>query len=387
MGDRTFSLLIMLMFLIGATHASIEPTDRAIRLSADLPNGELKSQLQSCAAGPFQATEFSIAHRGAPLGYPEHSREGYIAAAKMGAGLIECDVTFTKDLELVCRHSQCDLASSTNILQTPLANTCRQPFAPAQNGQPASAQCCTSDITLTEFKTLCARADVKNIQATTIDEYLAPLNSPVVSAPNECGTVMSHRDSIKLIRGLDRKFVPELKRPEVPMPFRGLTQTDFADKMLAEYQQSGIPASQVHPQSFNLADVKYWISNHSEYAPQAIWLVPRERQIAPPTIKELQTLKANGLAIIAPPIHMMVQQKSSGQIEPTAFARAAKASGLKVITWTFESAKATAAVYGDRPGLMLETLDVLAQDIGVAGVFSDWPGTVTYYANCMNNRR
>jgi glycerophosphoryl diester phosphodiesterase len=35
----------------------------------------------------------------------------------------------------------------------------------------------------------------------------------------------------------------------------------------------------------------------------------------------------------------------------------------------------------------LETLDVLAEDIGVAGVFSDWPGTVTYYANCMNNRQ
>ena len=28
-------------------------------------------------------------------------------------------------------------------------------------------------------------------------------------------------------------------------------------------------------------------------------------------------------------------------------------------------------------------LDVLAQDVGVKGVFSDWPATVTYYANCM----
>jgi glycerophosphoryl diester phosphodiesterase len=384
---RTFSLLTMLLLMANTAHSNVAPTDRALELCADLPTGPLKSQLQSCTNGPFAATEFSIAHRGAPLGYPEHSREGYIAAAKMGAGLIECDVTFTKDLELVCRHSQCDLASSTNILQTPLANSCRQPFTPAKNGQAASAQCCTSDITLTEFKTLCARPDITNTQATTIEEFLAPLASPVVSQPNECGTVMSHRDSIKLIRELGAKFIPELKRPEVPMPFRGLTQTDYADKLLAEYRQLGISASQVHPQSFNLADVKYWISNHSEYAPQAMWLVPRERQIAPPTIKELQTLQANGLAIIAPPIHMLVQQKSNGQIEPTAFARAAKASGLKVITWTFESAKATAAVYGDRPGLMLETLDVLAEDIGVAGVFSDWPGTVTYYANCMNNRQ
>ncbi|MEC7553474.1 MAG: glycerophosphodiester phosphodiesterase family protein, partial [Pseudomonadota bacterium] len=99
-----------------ASQARVDPTDRALALSEDLPAGALKQRLQSCADGAFSATEFSIAHRGAPLGYPEHSREGYIAAAKMGAGVIECDVTFTQDLELVCRHSQCDLASSTNIL-------------------------------------------------------------------------------------------------------------------------------------------------------------------------------------------------------------------------------------------------------------------------------
>jgi glycerophosphoryl diester phosphodiesterase len=29
-------------------------------------------------------------------------------------------------------------------------------------------------------------------------------------------------------------------------------------------------------------------------------------------------------------------------------------------------------------------LDVLAKQVGVKGVFSDWPATVTYYANCMD---
>ena len=82
---------------------------------------------------------------------------------------------------------------------------------------------------------------------------------------------------------------------------------------------------------------------------------------------------------------MLVTQTSNGQVAATDFARSVKASGLKIITWTFESARTTAAVYGERPGLMLETLDLLAQDIGVSGVFSDWPGTVTYYANCLGN--
>ena len=39
----------------------------------------------------------------------------------------------------------------------------------------------------------------------------------------------------------------------------------------------------------------------------------------------------------------------------------------------------------DKPGRMLEVLDVLAQQVGVRGIFSDWPGTITYYNNCTND--
>ena len=37
--------------------------------------------------------------------YPEHTIESYKAAALQGAGIIECDVTFTKDKELICTYS------------------------------------------------------------------------------------------------------------------------------------------------------------------------------------------------------------------------------------------------------------------------------------------
>jgi glycerophosphoryl diester phosphodiesterase len=37
-------------------------------------------------------------------------------------------------------------------------------------------------------------------------------------------------------------------------------------------------------------------------------------------------------------------------------------------------------------GDMMQVLDVLAQQVGVIGVFSDWSATTTYYANCMNLR-
>ena len=35
-----------------------------------------------------------------------------------------------------------------------------------------------------------------------------------------------------------------------------------------------------------------------------------------------------------------------------------------------------------REGDVLQVLDVLARDVGVMGVFSDWPATVSFYAHC-----
>ena len=78
---------------------------RPFYLVDKMKDGPLKQKLAQCT-GPFHRSDFSIGHRGAALMFPEHSRESYLAAARMGAGVIECDVTFTKDRELVCRHSQ-----------------------------------------------------------------------------------------------------------------------------------------------------------------------------------------------------------------------------------------------------------------------------------------
>ena len=78
---------------------------RPFYLVDKMKDGPLKQQLSQCT-GPFRKTDFSIGHRGAALEFPEHTKESYLAAARMGAGVIECDVTFTKVRQLVCRHSQ-----------------------------------------------------------------------------------------------------------------------------------------------------------------------------------------------------------------------------------------------------------------------------------------
>jgi glycerophosphoryl diester phosphodiesterase len=119
-----------------------------------MKEGALKDRLSQCTEQEGQTSLFSIGHRGAPLQFPEHTVESNVAAARMGAGILECDVTFTEDLELVCRHAQNNLNTTTNILTSPLADTCVQPFTPANGDISASAECRTSEITLAEFRTL-----------------------------------------------------------------------------------------------------------------------------------------------------------------------------------------------------------------------------------------
>ncbi|HSP78521.1 MAG TPA: glycerophosphodiester phosphodiesterase family protein, partial [Myxococcaceae bacterium] len=223
---------------------NVQVGPRPYFLVADMDESELKQKLQSCAEGPFYKTDFSIGHRGAPLQFPEHTRESYVAAARMGAGILECDVTFTKDRQLVCRHSQCDLHTTTNILAIPeLAAKCTQNFQPAnpETGQNASALCCTSDITLAEFKQLCGKMDASNPKATTVAEYLGGTASWRTDLYTGCGTVLSHKESIELFKSLGTRFTPELKAPSVQMPFEGeYTQEAYAQQMLDEYKVANV---------------------------------------------------------------------------------------------------------------------------------------------------
>ena len=78
-------------------HDEIQVGVRPYYLVEGMDPSPLKDKLLSCEDGPFRRTDFSIAHRGAPLEFPEHTKEAYSAGARMGAGVVECDVTFTSD--------------------------------------------------------------------------------------------------------------------------------------------------------------------------------------------------------------------------------------------------------------------------------------------------
>ena len=374
---------------------------RPFALVHDMDEGELKEALQQCGKGPFYRTDFSIGHRGAALQFPEHTEESYRAAATMGAGIIECDVTFTKDRELVCRHSQCDLHFTTNILTKPdLAAQCSEPFSPADSstGKKASAKCCTSDITLQDFKSLQGKMESSNPNATTVEEYIGGNPAWRTELYANRGTLMSHAESIGLFQELGVKMTPELKAPSVPMPYEGeFTQQQYAQKMIDEYKAAGVAPSDVFVQSFNPQDVIYWIGAEPEFGKQATLLEGRLRGLDPENPEtwqpSMESLYAQGLRYLAPPLWVLVKEGENGKPEPSAYAKAAKAAGLELIAWTLERSGPLSTGGGwyyqtigditDKDGDMLVLLDVLAKDVGVVGVFSDWPATTTFYANCF----
>lgn len=385
------------------SHVQLGP--RPFFLVDEMADGPLRRELQQCARrGDFKPRGFSIGHRGAPMQFPEHTRESYVAAARMGAGIIECDVTFTKDKELVCRHAQNDLHTTTNILVTPLAAKCTQPFVPAvldADGKvvtPAKAECRTSDITLAEFKTLRGKMDASNPAARTPEQYLggtANWRTDLYSGPTS-GTLLTHAESIELFKQLGVKMTPELKSTSVTMPFDGFTQQAYAQKMLHEYKRAGVAPSKVFPQSFNIDDLLYWVKNEPAFGRQAVYLDDADSPKDLPDLATLKGYKAQGIQIWAPPLFALLTAEG-GQIVASQAAKDAKVAGLGLITWTLERSGVLAdgnngwyhqtfdsAVKNE--GDMLTALHVLAQDVGVMGVFSDWPATTTFYANCMNLR-
>ncbi len=379
---------------------SVQLGPRPYFLVNDMEPSRLKRKLKQCSEGPFYKSDFSIGHRGAPMQFPEHTKESYVAAARMGAGILECDVTFTKDKELVCRHSQCDLHTTTDILATPLAEKCSVAPDYTSDTPFKDVKCCTSDLTLREFKTLQGKMDAGNKNAATLEEYFDSTANWRTDLYASRGTLLTHKESIRLFKKLGVKMTPELKSPSVEMPFDGFTQEDYAQKMINEYKQARVRPGKVYPQSFNLDDVLYWIDNTPRFGKQAVYLDgryddPTFDHTDPATwTPSMEELVEDGVKIIAPPMWMLVKANKWGQIAPSKYAKRAKRAGLDIITWTLERSGPLANGGGwyyqttsdviDNDGDMMELLHVLAKKVGVLGVFSDWPATTTYYANCMN---
>ena len=375
--------------------ASVQLGPRPFYLVEGMDEGKLKNRLLQCENGPFYRTDFSIGHRGAAMQFPEHTRESYEAGARMGAGIVECDVTFTKDGELVCRHAECDLHTTTNIVATPLNAQCTVPW----NGPSSSPQCCASDLTLAQFKTLRGKMDASNPNASTAEGYLGGTASWRTDLYTGRGTLVTLKESIQINKENGVKHTPELKSGD-PARINAIfgSQAQYAQKMIDTFKMAGVNPKDVWAQSFNRDDVLYWIQREPQFGKQAVYLDSFDPPAIPRlTLDELKQLKQQGVKIFAPPIPALLSVNASDEIVPSQYALDIKSVGFEIIAWSFERSDlrrgaATAGFYYQFDPLgkavkkdsdMYKALDVLARKVGIIGIFSDWPATVTYYANCM----
>ncbi|KAL1893687.1 hypothetical protein Cpir12675_003985 [Ceratocystis pirilliformis] len=361
----------------------------------EMDKSATKEALQQCVKDvtDFGVSQWSIGHRGGgTLQIPEHSWESNLAGARMGAGILECDVAFTKDLELVCRHSHCDLHSTTNIVAIPELNAkCQVPFISSDGMNPAQAKCCTQDITLKEFESLCALMEGVNEHATTPEEYIRGTPDWRTDLYT-CGTMLSLKEHIELVEELELKHIPELKTPELPMP-NGFTQEDFAAKMLKEYLDANVEPSDVFPQSFLYSDILYWKSKFPEFASNLVLLDDTDDMSEQEAIERLKKYAADKIPIVAPALNALVTNVDS-TIVPSQYAKTAKSLGMDIIAWTIERSGRLSEDNDDyyyhpiheivdSDGEVFEVLRVLLEDIKVKGVFSDWAATTTFFENCM----
>jgi glycerophosphoryl diester phosphodiesterase len=379
------------------TEPVVQVGDRPAFLIDGMDDSALKRKLESCRNDLVRRTKFSIAHRGAPLQFPEHTKEAYTAGARQGAGIVECDVTFTKDGALVCRHDECDLHTTTNIVNTPLNASCTTPWS----GAGSSPRCCASDITLAQFKSLKGKMDASNAAATTAAGYLGGTAAWRTDLYTSRGTLLTFKESIQLNQKLGVGHTPELKAGN-PARVNAVfgSQANYAQALIEELKRAGVDPKDAWPQSFNLDDVLHWVRNEPRFGKQAVYLDDVDPSSGFPrlTVGELQSLKANGVRIFAPPIPaLLAVDEANNRLVPSPYANDIKAAGLDIITWSFERADLRrGAAFGgfyaayDPQGLVVKkdsdmylTLDALARDVRVLGVFSDWPATVSYYASCL----
>ena len=155
-------------------------------------------------------------------------------------------------------------------------------------------------------------------------------------------------------------------------------------------------------QSFNRDDILYWIDHAPEFGRQAVYLDSIDPTSTPPvprlSLADLQQVHARGVRYFAPPFPALLDVNGSDQVVPSQYAVDIKSAGFRIITWTFErsdlrrgSSDAGFYYFFDPQGRaikkdsdMYKALDVLARQVKIVGIFSDWPATVTYYANCMS---
>ena len=257
--------------------------------------------------------------------------------------------------------------------------------------------------------------DASNPDATTPQEYQGGTANWRTDLYATGGTLLSHKESIQLIKSLGAKFTPELKGPNRNAQLQ-VEDVFGSQKGYAQAIDRRVQGGR-HPAQGRVRAI---------VQPQRRPLLDRARA----TIRQAGCVSRrsrrnhHAAARSEGPEHLEAQHAEAGrtghqdhraadvgavdggerQDRPFSYAKEAKAAGLDIITWTIERSgrivedvlptKGTSSpsfYYQstldalENDGDILVTLDALAK-IGILGIFSDWSATVTFYANCMASK-
>jgi len=257
---------------------------------------------------------------------------------------------------------------------------------------------------MAEYETLCGKQDGFNASAKNPQDYQNGTPNWRTELYDTCGTVMTLNSYITQVESLPgyRSFSPELKTPSatVPMPFNGYTQEMYAQDFIDTFKNRSINPDRVWAQSFQLSDVLFWLKYDHDFGKHAIFLDERGNDAAgyATAVAGMADLKTQGINIISPqfPTLLALSGPNNETIVPSSYANAAKAAGIDIIAWSFERSGPLANVRAKMDyyyasiaqdihydGQLYEVLNVLANEVGIVGFFSDWSSTVTYFANCF----
>ncbi len=319
-----------------------------------------------------------IAHRGASGYRPEHTLEAYALAIEQGADVIEPDLVFTKDGVLVARHDRY-ISTTTNVIDHPeFADRKRPDPNPDLHGGEQQNDWWIEDFTLAELKTLRARQPFPGRSTEFDDQFDIATFEEVLALITQISKTTDRTIGV----------YPETKHPG----FFESIGLDFEKPLLAALE--GFDAGPVFIQSFE-ADILKRLKGKTNAT-----LVQLLLEDADGTGPNIPLADVAGYAdAVGPPKSLLITTKGDDSYTASSFIKDAHALNLKVHPWTFRKDQPNPALQPPTRTFRVETAgdDLIFVNpasleseykiyfqIGVDGLFTDFPDTAIETRNTMN---
>ena len=310
------------------------------------------------------AKKLVIAHRGASGYLPEHTYSGAVMAFASGADFLELDVVMTKDGHLIVMHDL-TLNATTNV----------EEVFPEKNNKKGKSQ--VIDFTLNEIKLL----KVHERSSRTGKNAAFPQRFPIDSQLFEIPTL---DNMINLVKGLSKSsgrimgLYIEIKAPE----FHKKHNKDPASTLLKMLKHHGFKEATdpVFIQSFDSKTLKKLRYQHKTRLRLIQLIGENHWRLSDTDFTYLKSEKGlNEVSKYADGIGPWMNQlvtgvDFSGNFQITNLVKNARRKDLLIHSYTFRADRLP-----DYVSNFDELLDIFLNEVGVDGIFTDFPDLVVSY--------